>query len=285
MMLRAHHPIATGLASAILFAALAIAAGDAGAKGKRSGSSSSAKSSGSSKHDDDKGGGFSPNITIRQSNSSSSSGGTQSPATGFVPISPATGGAAAGTAAREPSPIDQEEAERRAARIAAAERERAEKEAAARAAAEAERERADRLAAERAAQRAAEEKAEAARQAAAAEKKRQEAAAVASDVDRVLQRAYADYPVLKTPEGAPLLQQILARQKVLEGRGLYPSVALVEAVADHAHALAPRQKEASMVPAAGTAAPATPAKDPRAMGNCRWVTPTRWACEPGAAAQ
>ena len=248
----------------VLLAALVAGAADADAKGRRSGGSSTSSKADSKKEAPPR----QATIVIRRSSSSSSSGSTAMPFVqdGLVPIAPA--------AAAEPDP---EEPARRAARDAAIEQAQLEKAAAARAAfekAEADRLAGEKAAAERAAQRAAEEKAEAARLAAAQEKKRREDAVSAADVDRVLQRAISDYPVLKTPEGEPVLQAILERQKVIQARGVYPSIAMVEAVADHAHVLAPRQK-AEAKPVAQAVATEDDAK---AFGGCRWITPSRWGC-------
>jgi hypothetical protein len=255
----------------LLLAALAMIAVDAQAKGRRGGGSFSRTTSQPDADDKASGGGFKPQVNLRPSNSSSQ--GAQQPAlgTGLVPLVPAAG--AAGAAAMDASPVDQEEAERRAARQAAAEREAAQRAAAEKAVIEAQRLAAEKAAADAAAARSTEERLQAARAAAAREKKQREEAVIASDVDRVMQRALADYPVLKTPEGAGMLRQIVARQKELEARGMYPSVALVEAVADHAQSLAPRPRETAMAPAAPAAA------DSRAIGNCRWVSPTQWSCK------
>jgi len=252
----------------LLLAALALVAADVQAKGRKGGGTFTKSTSKADADEKASGGGFRPQVNLRQSSSQPS--GTQQPGlgSGLIPMQPAAGAAPA-----EPSPVDQEEAERRAARQAASEREQAQRAAAEKAALEAQRLAAEKAAADAAAARSAEERLQAARAAAAREKKQQEEAAIASDVDRVMQRALADYPVLKTPEGAGMLRQILARQKALEARGMYPSVALVEAVADHAHVLTPRQRETAMVPTAA------PAADTRAIGNCRWVTPTQWSCK------
>ena len=192
------------------------------------------------------------------------------------------GGPASPTApkAEEPRSADAEEAARRAAFLA---RQAADKAAAERAAAE--RAEADRLAAERAeadrqAQRIAAEKAEAAKRQADIDRKRRDEAAVASDVDRVLARAKDDHPVLRTPEGAPLLQRILDRQKALVARGMYPSIAMVEAVADHRDFLAPNRTVAATPAAAAVPTSTSTSNAPHAaMGSCRWVTPTQWSCK------
>ena len=268
-------PVPSVVARLLVVAALFIVATDADAKGKRGGSSSSSSSKAQGKADADEKGSSGPSLNIRNNSSSSSSSSSSSTApmlgNGLAPMQPLAAPTSAG---------DQEEAAKRAARLEALEREQAERAAAAKAAAEAERQAlekaAEKAAADRSAARAAEERAEAARVAAAAEKKRRDDAVVASDVDRVMQRALADYPLLKTPEGAPMLQKILARQQVLVGRGMYPSIALVEAVADNAHSLAPRQKqETQPVVTAGPDAAAAPS----GFGTCRWATPTVWTCK------
>lgn len=260
---------------ALLLSALVVGVVDAEAKGKiRIGSNVGKSSKGTDskasrdKDDDDAkkdSGGSGTQINLRRSSSGTSSQPGSSLTGGLTPIQPAGGQAAAEDpeeAARRAASIERAEAERAAARRAAAER------------AEAERIAAEKAEAERAAQKAAEDKAEAAKQAAAQEKKRREEAAVAADVDRVLERAKNDYPLLRTPEGDPVLQAILARQKVLVGRGMYPSVAMVEAVADHQHVLAPKQKPAAPVATAATGTTAA-----KTFGGCRWITPTQWGCD------
>ncbi|AMO22001.1 hypothetical protein GCM10027034_22770 [Ramlibacter solisilvae] len=166
-----------------------------------------------------------------------------------------------------------EEAARHAALLEADERDQAQKVAAKKAAAE--KAEADRLAFEQAAnaRQAAEEKAKADQLAAERRKKQHEDSTVVSDVDRVLQRARADYPVLSTPEGQPLLARIVDKQKALVATGMYPSMAMVQAVADHEFLLRP----AAPQPAAPEAEQAT-AGQTQAFGGCRWVTPTQWAC-------
>jgi hypothetical protein len=139
----------------------------------------------------------------------------------------------------------------------------------------AEKELADRLAAERAAQvRAAADQAEAARAAAEDKRRRQEAALVQADVDRVLQRAKSDYPVLAKPEGKEVLDMILVRYKELAQTGMYPGTAMVEAVAHHVFALEVRPKPAMQQ------AVSAPAAAPRSLGNCRWVSYVEWSCKP-----
>jgi hypothetical protein len=134
-----------------------------------------------------------------------------------------------------------------------------------------------RLEAQLAAQHAAEQRAEAARQAAAAERQQREQAAADADVQQVLERARNDYPVLRTPAGEPILRSILARQKVLQESGLYPSIAMVEAVADHAEALRPRVRAEAPPP---EAVPPQAAPDySKNFGNCRWLTPYTWSCK------
>lgn len=256
----------------VLCAALFAMVADADAKGRRGSRSSSTPASSKADADKDtRSGGTTIVLRPSRSGSTSQGNGTASslaspgggsPASGFVPIAP-----------REPTP---EEQQAEADRVAAYHRAQADKAAAQRAAseeAEAQRLALERAEAERAAQRSAAERAQAAKDAAAlAERKRQEAS-VAADVDRVLQRAMDDHPVLRTPEGEPLLRRIMERQKVLQARGVYPSIAMVEAVADHRDALAPRAK-----PQAQAAAPA-PAAQVEAFGGCRWVTPSQWSCK------
>ncbi|HSV48240.1 MAG TPA: hypothetical protein VLJ58_20795 [Ramlibacter sp.] len=246
--------------AALLLLALASLSPDADARGKgRSSSSASSRSNA----DANRG-----TTVILRNGSSSSSGSSQSSlGNDLVPIEP---GAGPGSANLEPARTPEEQAAIDRARAALAVKERAalEKAEADRIAAE---QLAEKQAAERAATRAAAERAEAARLAAALEQKRREEAAVAADVDRVLKRAMADYPLLAMPEGGAVLQQILARQKVLAAQGMYPSIAMVEAVADHAHVLAPRHKQQKTVEAA-------PAAQARTVGGCRWVSAAEWSC-------
>lgn len=261
---------ATAVFQAILAAALLASFASADAKGGRR-SSGSSRSSSSSSHDSNSGGGT--HLTIRTgsgSNPSSSSTGSQAaPGTSdsFEPIKPQAG--------RTPQ---RETDTRTPEQLAAIERAQAQKDAEQKAAAD--KAEADRLAAERllAAQKATADKAEAAeraRVAAAQEAKRREQANIQAEADRVLQRAMSDYPVLRTPAGEPVLQRILARQKDLMEKGTYPSIAMVEAVADYKHQLTPRpQTQAAAAPAA---APALAAQ-PGTFGSCRWASPTQWVC-------
>jgi len=99
---------------------------------------------------------------------------------------------------------------------------------------------------------------------------------VAAEIAAVLHRAAADYPILKAPEGQPLLRRIIQRHKALVAQGLYPSTAMVEAVADHAHLLAPRTSTAVQV--VRTTAP-VPEPPPAAIGPCRWTSPLIWSCD------
>jgi hypothetical protein len=281
-MRRVSHAASSGALRVLFLAVLLVIGADADAKGKRGSSSSSSSSkSTSSKADDDKKG---ITINVRSGSSSSSSSGT-----GSSFSSPGGQGLGGNMIPIPAGAQDPEEAARRAQQMAAIERQQAEKAAQMKALEEkmeAERLAAEKAAADRAAQRAAEEKAEAARQQAALEKKKREDAVVNADVDRVLERARTDYPVLRTPEGEPTMQAILARQQVLVKRGLYPSIAMVEAIADHSHTLATLQKRETMVtPVVVTPTSATSQQQPAAgtqssaFGGCRWVTPTQWSCK------
>ncbi|RYF44015.1 MAG: hypothetical protein EOO25_01090 [Comamonadaceae bacterium] len=253
-------------------AALWAVAADADAKGRRGGGSSSSSKNHNTTEQDTSSSGSSRTISVRSSGSSSSSS-----SAGFAPAAAAAGGAGA-AAASQPTwgpaiPLTPEEEAKRLAAMTSYERDQAEKLAEQKAAAE--KREADRLAEERAAsqralQKTNEERAAAARVAAEQEKKRREEAAVAAEADQILQRAKADYPLLKTAEGQVVLQQILEKQKALQARGLYPSVAMVEAVADHAHMLTPKVKP--------VAAAAPVAQAPKSLGGCRWITPTQWGC-------
>ena len=182
-------------------------------------------------------------------------------------------GAAGGAGAQ-----DHEEEARRVANQAIVQRQQAQKAAAAKLLAEkveADRVAAEKAAAARAAQAAAEQRAAAARVAAAIEKKRAEEAAVAADVEQVLQRARADYPMLATAQGEPVLRKIIDRQQALIARGAYPSVAMVEAISDHAHMLAPQRQQQPKVGAGETARPV----QSRTFDGCRWVSSIKWSCD------
>ncbi|WP_298925016.1 hypothetical protein [uncultured Ramlibacter sp.] len=254
---------------------------DADAKGGRGRSSSgtghSSHSSSKSDHDSSSGS-YIPPVTIRTNSGSSSSGsGSQTEQPLGSPAAAAAAGAAAAAAAA--APLTPEEAARRAAAMATYERVQEERLAEQRAAAErAETERltASQIAAQQAAQRSAEQRAAAARVAAELERKKREEANVAAESDRVLLRAMTDYPLLRSAEGQAILQQIMERHRALLARGTYPSIAMTEAVADHAYQLTPRSKPLA-------AAAAAPAEQQRSIGSCRWVTPTQWACDPPAA--
>ena len=180
--------------------------------------------------------------------------------------------AATGADSAEPAPppidfnkaetLSPAEAARRAAVMEASEREQAEKAAARKAAAD--RAEADRIAAAKAA---------AARKAAAE-------SAAAAEVESVLQRAKGDYPVLNTPQGEPVLASIKERQKELAATGMYPSVAMVQAVARHEHLLRRPEARASFAVARPAQAANQPAaEDATSIGNCRWATPLVWSCK------
>jgi hypothetical protein len=258
-LLGAMHPGAYRIL--VLVALLAVVA-DADAKGRRGGGSRSSSSSASSKSESS-----GNTIHLRSSSSSSSSNGSSQSV-------PSTGGpTASGESTRSEPELTPEEAARRAALLEAYERKQAEEAAARRASIE--KAEADRMAAEQAAaaRKAAEDKAKADKLAADLQKKQLDQAAIVSDVDRVLLRAKGDYPVLNTPEGAPLLARIMARQKELAADGLYPSIAMVQAIADHDSLLRPVGR---YQPPATQAAQAT---QPGQAGGCRWVTPTQWGCK------
>jgi hypothetical protein len=262
---------ATAVFQVILAAALLASFAPADAKGRRS--SSGSRSSSSSAHDNNNNSGGGTHLTIRtgsgSSSSSSSTGSQVAPGTSdsFEPIKPQAG--------RTPQ---RETDTRTPEQLAAIERAQAQKDAEQKAAAD--KAEADRLAAERllAAQKAAADKAEAAERArvvAAQDAKRREQANIQAEADRVLQRAMSDYPVLRTQAGEPVLQRILARQKELMEKGTYPSIAMVEAVADYKHQLTPRpQTQAAAAPAPAPA----PAAQPGTFGSCRWASPTQWVC-------
>ena len=244
------------LAAGRVFLLLALVAfvADVDAKGRGGRRSSSA---GASKKSDSESSGTT--IHLRAPTSSQSTGGAMPGAA-----------TAADSAEPAPPPIDfnktealsPAEAARRAAAMEASDRENAEKAAARKAAAD--RAEADRIAAA---------KAEASRKAAAE-------SAVAAEVEGVLQRAKGDYPVLNTPQGEPVLARIRERQKELAATGMYPSVAMVQAVAHHEHLLRRPEARASFAvapPAQAASRPAT--EDATSIGNCRWVTPIVWSCK------
>lgn len=266
----------------LLVAALVAGVADADARGRRGGSSSS-HSTAPSKVDVDQpaSGGFKPNLNLARRNASSSN-----------PAQPAALAGDETESGETPAPAVRERMSReeldefraRVARGRAIERARAEKAAADLAAAEkaeADRLAAEQAAAERSARATAEANAAAARQRVAMEKKKREEAIVAGDVDRVLQRAKADYPLLQTQDGAQLLRKITERQQELVARGVYPSIAMVEAVAHHEYALVPPRTpalQATLTPVRAEPASAEPMTIKTSAG-CRWVTPTRLTCD------
>ena len=247
----------------LLLAALAATALPADAK-RRGGGSTSRNASSQPDNKPDSGGG--PSITIRTNNNSTSqapasAGLAPAAAASFTPIVPPVPGVERDTRTPEQlAAIERAEAQRAADQKAAQEK------------AEADRQAAERLAAAQKAAADRAEMAERARIAAQQEAKRREQAAIASETDRVLQRALNDYPVLRTPAGEPVLQKIISRQKLLADKGVYPSVAMVEAIADHSHELAPRPVAQPQAANTATAAPS------RSIGNCRWASPTQWVC-------
>lgn len=260
-------PLAVLAVAAMLLCTAPAEARRRGGGGYHGGSGSS---HGSSSHTTSKDSGSSlPGIHIR---SSGGSGNQAAGGSGFAPQ-----GSSLGPLQRIDTPMTPEEAERKAATMAALEKARAEKAAIAAAEADAARRQLEKLAEERAAQAAAQERLEAERQQAALEQRKRADALLAAEVESVLERAMGDYPVLRTPAGQHWVEAIRARQKVLQERGLYPSVAMVEAVADHGHVLAPRRP--ALVPVALSAAAREPAPAPREIGNCRWRTPVIWACD------
>lgn len=262
-----------------VFLVAALFAGAADAKGgRRSGGSSSSSSSASKSHaeaDKPDGSGFRPSVNLRSSSSSSTSSAAPAGAR-FLPLPGERGNGS------DSEPVaDAEEEARRAANLAIYQRLQGEKAAAAKVAAEkAEEQRiaADKEATARNAQVAAQQRAAAAKVAAAQEHKRRDAAAVAADVERVLQRAKSDYPVLATSEGESILRKIIDRQQAIAARGIYPSIAMVEAISDHAYALAPRQRPELQMVSTNSVQPAQPAQPP-SFNGCRWVTSIKWSCD------
>ncbi|ROZ74315.1 hypothetical protein [Ramlibacter sp. WS9] len=238
-----------------LLLALVAFVAEVDAKGRGGRSSSGA---GASKKSDSESSGTT--IRLRGPTSSQSTGGAM----------PATA-TAADSAEPAPPPIDfnrpetlsTAEAARRAALMDASEREQAEQAAARKAVAD--RAEVDRIAASKAA---------AARKAAAE-------SAAAAEVESVLQRAKGDYPVLNTAQGEPVLASIKERQKELAATGMYPSVAMVQAVARHEHLLRRPEARASFAVAPPAQAGSQPAaeEDATSIGNCRWVTPLVWSCK------
>jgi hypothetical protein len=257
----------------LLVLALFIAADDADARGRRGGGSRSS-SSAPRAHDND---GNTVNLTVRNTGNSSAS---SSPDTDFSgPAQQFTRGSMSRPVLPQRAadkPYTPEEIARHEAALAAYERDQAEYARMVKVAsekAETQRTADEKAAADKAARKAAEENAEDAKAAAALAEKKRADAAIAADVNRVLQRAKADYPVLETPEGEPVLRMILARQQALAARGIYPSIAMVEAVADHASMLVPRAKPQPLQ------ASAPVSEEPsKAFGNCYWKTPSVWAC-------
>lgn len=262
----------------LLVLALFVVAADADAKGARRSSSRSSSSSAKAHPTESEGN----TVHVRVRDSSDSSG---SPSASPEPA-PSTGGSqpyrgAARTRPELPQraadkPYTAEEIARHEAALAAYERDQAQHASSLKTnaeKAEAQRLADEKAAADKAARKAAEASAEGAKAAAALAEQRRAQAAVSADVDRVLQRAKTDYPLLQTPEGEPVLRMILDRQQALAAGGMYPSIAMVEAVADHASMLEPRAKPQAVQVSAPVRTETSPA-----FGGCYWKTPSVWAC-------
>ncbi len=95
----------------------------------------------------------------------------------------------------------------------------------------------------------------------------------------VLARAIRDYPYLDTPAGRPVLEQIMARRDELVSQGMYPSIALVNAINDHV----PARPVAKEVPTRVASPQAASAPQPASYNSfppeCRWVIPSQWSCK------
>lgn len=259
----------------LLVLALFVVAVDADAKGgRRSGSRSSSTAP---KAHASEGEGNTLNVRVRNGSDSSSSTGSESAlSAGTRQLSSAALTRPVMPQRPADKPYTAEEVARHEAALAAYERDQAKHAEVVKSAAEkaeAQRLADEKAAADKVARKAAEENAEDAKAAAALAEKRRADAAMAADVDRVLQRAKTDYPVLATEEGEPVLRMILERQQKLAAGGMYPSIAMVEAVADHASMLAPRTR-----PQAVQASAPLPAEPSPAFGGCYWKTPSVWAC-------
>ena len=93
---------------------------------------------------------------------------------------------------------------------------------------------------------------------------------VSADVQNIAERAMKDYPFLNTPAGAEVLAKITARRDALIAQGMYPSIALTQAVNAFAPAYSPAPRLA--MPVVPLVEPAEP------PGRCRWITPTQLTC-------
>jgi len=95
-----------------------------------------------------------------------------------------------------------------------------------------------------------------------------------ADLNFIAARAIDDFPVLGTLEGTPLMEKIIARRDQLMWSGMYPSVALTQAVNEvmpsylpaKAANTSPDQQRAIIKPA------------PVAQNGCRWTSLKDWTC-------
>jgi hypothetical protein len=104
-----------------------------------------------------------------------------------------------------------------------------------------------------------------------------------ADLDRVLQRAFSDFPFLATPEGRPVLDKIIARRNALMLLGAYPSIALTQAVNEDAPAYAAAFARAQERAGPATASQKTEVDRPASYNSfpaaCRWVSSQEWSCK------
>lgn len=99
-------------------------------------------------------------------------------------------------------------------------------------------------------------------------------AEVQADLNAIAARAVNDYPYLDTPAGQEVLDKIFKKRNDLIREGVYPSIALTQAINAYAAANAPRAnkvKESEPAPVEGNHSGFPP--------ECRWVTPQEWSCK------
>ena len=97
-----------------------------------------------------------------------------------------------------------------------------------------------------------------------------------SDLNEAAERAVRDFPYLDTPEGAKVLEKIVARRNELIQEGTYPALALTRAVNQYAAANAP---QASAKGGTDSVPVKTRQNQNTDASGCRWVTPQQWSCK------
>jgi hypothetical protein len=97
-----------------------------------------------------------------------------------------------------------------------------------------------------------------------------------ADLNEAAERAVRDFPYLDTPDGAKVLEKIVARRNELIQEGTHPALALTRAVNQYAAANAPQAPEKQ----GGDAKPVQPTQNQNTNASgCRWITPQQWSCK------